>query len=91
MHVLFFVEWCELPPLKQTAISDDPFVPHAANVLTIVNMLWTKEVDATNHRIELTEAKDVKTFACWSTSKNVEMVGSLGTCTIPFTHTPRVL
>ena len=55
--MLFFVDWRKLIPVKQTAIADNPFVPHAASVLTNKNMFWTKDADAINHRIELTEAK----------------------------------
>lgn len=46
--------------MKQTAISANPFVSHVANVRTIMNMFWTKDVDAINHRIELTEVKGCK-------------------------------
>ena len=38
LNVLFFVDWWQLPPVKQTAISANPFEPHAANVRTLMNM-----------------------------------------------------
>ena len=57
LNVLFFVDWWQLPPVKQTAISANPFDSHAANVRTIMNMFWTRDVDAMNRCIELTEAK----------------------------------
>ena len=57
LNVLFFVGRWQLPPVKQTAISENPFVAHLANVLKIMNMFWTNDIDAINHRIELTEAK----------------------------------
>ena len=57
LNVLFVVGWWQLPPAKQTAISENPFVAHPANVLKIMNMPWTNDIDGINHRIELTEAK----------------------------------
>ena len=57
LNVLSFVDWWQLPPVKQTAISENPFVAHPANLLKIMNMFWTKDIDGINQRIELTEAK----------------------------------
>ena len=57
LNVLFFVDWWQLPPVKQTAITANPFESQAGNVRTIMNMFWTKGVDAINRSIELTEAK----------------------------------
>ena len=48
LNVLFFVDWWQLPPVKQTAITANPFESHAGNVRTIMNMFWTKGVDAIN-------------------------------------------
>ena len=56
-NVLFVAAWWQLPPVKQTATSANPFEAHAANVRTIMNMFWTKDADAINQCIELTEAK----------------------------------
>ena len=62
INILFFVDFWQLPPVRQTAIFHNPFEvakpDHRVN--RIMRMFWSRDTDAMNMIVELTQAKRQK-------------------------------
>ena len=77
--------------MHQRAISDNPFVPHPANVLKIRNMFWTKDVDAITIVLSSQKQEGVRTYGYLLISKNVVMADRHGICITSYMDFPRAL
>ena len=60
LNILFFTDWWQLGPVRQTAISSNPFLCNSGPNQRIHNMFWHRDVDSMNKLVELTEAKRQK-------------------------------
>ena len=62
INILFFVDFWQLPPVRQTAIFHNPFEvakpDHRVN--RIMRMFWSRDTDAMNMMVKLTQAKRQK-------------------------------
>jgi len=57
LNLLVFVDFWQLPPVRQTAIFHNPYEQTDARVKRIMNMFWNKDEDSMNKMVELTMAK----------------------------------